>query len=787
MWTSKRVFREQSTCHNVTIHQRAGIKRPGNEVKMRALMLASVASMLDQFNRNNIQLLKKLGYQVDIACNFEEGNTSSQEQVRAFRSQMEKEGVKPIQIPIPRKISAVGNILKSYRMVKRLMEENQYDIVHCHSPIGGVIARLACRKQRKKGLRVIYTAHGFHFFSGAPRKNWIIFYTIEKMLARYTDILITICKEDYERAKRKKLGRKIVYSPGIGIDTASIRNLIPVEDKRAEIGISPEDKIVLSIGELNANKNHEVILRAIGSLRRTDIHYVICGRGNLEQHLEKAARETGMENRLHLLGFRTDAKEWLKAADIFAFPSYREGLPVSLMEGMAAGLPVVCSKVRGNVDLIEHKKGGYMTTPENTAYFAKAIEHLLLKPELRTQMGAYNQNSIQAFDKKKVEKVMYQVYGENVKPIRVLHMLHSMNCGGAETMIMNYYRNIDREQVQFDFLLTCQGKSDYEEEILSLGGRIYHITPLTLRTMGAYQRDIRNFLQEHTEYRIVHSHNSSKSVFPLRIAKKMGIPVRISHSHNLFVGNAYSPKEILRKFLKRPLRKVSNFNFACSKDAAIWLYGEKFWKEKKVQILKNAIDVARFSYRKEIRQEYRKKFDLEDKFVVGHVGRFDQIKNHMFLLEIFSEILKKQENATLVLVGEGELCPKIKEEAGKKGILDKIIFTGLREDVPGLLQMMDVFVFPSLFEGLGIVLIEAQTSGLPCFASKDVIPKEAAVTDLLEFVSLDEPAPNWADKILQAQTGQNRQSPISKVQKAGYDISVEAKKLEKFYLQHSVL
>lgn len=377
---------------------------------MRALMLASVASMLDQFNRENIALLERLGYQVDIACNFEEGNTSSKEQVAAFRRQMEEEGIETVQIPIPRNISAVGKILKSYQMVKKLVEDNQYDIVHCHSPIGGVITRLACRKQRKKGIKVIYTAHGFHFFTGAPRKNWIIFYTIEKILSRYTDVLITICHEDYERAKRKKLGQEIIYSPGIGIDVDSIQNLDSKEDKRLELGLSQNDKIILSIGELNTNKNHEVILRAMGSLKRTDIHYVICGKGELDQHLQKVAKEVGMEGRLHLLGFRTDAKEWLKTADIFVFPSYREGLPVSLMEAMAAGLPVVCSKIRGNVDLIEHKKGGYMGTPDNVAYFAKAIEQLLLKPELRKRMGTFNQNVIKEFDKSQVEKVMYQVY-----------------------------------------------------------------------------------------------------------------------------------------------------------------------------------------------------------------------------------------------------------------------------------------------------------------------------------------------------------------------------------------
>lgn len=368
------------------------------------------------------------------------------------------------------------------------------------------------------------------------------------------------------------------------------------------------------------------------------------------------------------------------------------------------------------------------------------------------------------------------------QPIRVLHMLHSMNRGGAETMIMNYYRHIDRTKVQFDFLLTFQGKSDYEEEILSMGGKIYHITPLTLRTMGAYQQDIRNFFLEHREYRIVHSHNSSKSVFPLRIAKKMGVPVRISHSHNLFVGNPLSPKEMIRKVLKGPLKKVSNHNFACSRDAAIWLYGEDYWDEKKVEVLPNAINVEKFAYCEELRGKYRKEFHLEDKFVIGHVGRFNPIKNHKFLLEVFYEISKQREDAILLMVGEGETRPDIEEKAKKLGIIDKVIFAGLREDVPEMLQMMDCFVFPSLYEGLGIVLIEAQTAGLPCFASKTVIPEEARVTELLEFVPLQNSANEWADKILKKGVLEYRESKAEEVQKAGYDIVVEAKKLESFYL-----
>lgn len=373
--------------------------------------------------------------------------------------------------------------------------------------------------------------------------------------------------------------------------------------------------------------------------------------------------------------------------------------------------------------------------------------------------------------------------GGCVMAIRVLHMLHSMNRGGAETMLMNYYRNLDRTKVQFDFLLTYQGTSDYEEEILSLGGRVFHLTPLTLKTMKTYCKDIEVFLKTHPEYQIVHSHTSSKSAIPLQIAKKCGVPVRISHSHNMFLSKGFSAKEILRKLLRKPLRKVSTHNFACSKEAAIWLYGEDFWKNGRVRIMKNAIDLERFSFQIEKRQALRKEYDLENAFVVGHVGRFDTQKNHSFLLKIFSEIKKQKENAVLLLVGDGTLRAQTEEQAKQMGISDSIRFMGVRNDVPDLMHIMDVFLFPSLFEGLGIALIEAQTCGLPCFTSKDVVAKESRISNLLSFLSLEDSPKHWADCVLQTDFSKERVSHVTEAAKHGYDIKKSSQEMQNFYLK----
>lgn len=377
---------------------------------MKALMLASVASMIDQFNMENIALLQAMGYQVDVACNFLQGSTSSKERVETFQKELSEKRIRSIYVPIPRKISAVKEIFESYLQVKKLVEQEEYQLVHCHSPIGGAIARLACRKQRKKGLRVIYTAHGFHFYTGAPKKNWMIFYPIEKCLSKYTDVLITICKEDYERAKKCMNAKEIKYIPGIGVDVERIGAMPKHEEKRQEIGIENGDKLLLSIGELNKNKNHEVILKAMARLKRKDVHLAICGKGELEQDLKQLAKELGIDKQVHLLGFRTDAKQWLTVADIFVFPSFREGLPVSLMEAMAAGLPVVATKIRGTTDLIVPEKGGYLHGATEVEQMARSIGELLDDDRTRERMGNYNKMVIRGFSIIKVQEIMKTIY-----------------------------------------------------------------------------------------------------------------------------------------------------------------------------------------------------------------------------------------------------------------------------------------------------------------------------------------------------------------------------------------
>ena len=257
-------------------------------------------------------------------------------------------------------------------------------------------------------MKIIYPAHGFHFYKGAPKKNWLIFYPIEKVCSNFTDVLITINKEDYAFAKKHMNAKQVEYIPGVGIDTEKFA--IPnfnVAEKRMELGLEDKAIMILSVGELNQNKNHEVVIKAISKLENYNIHYFIAGKGDKEQYLQKLAKDLGVN--LYLLGYRTDIIELLNAADIFVFPSFREGLSVALMEAMAAGLPCVVSRIRGNIDLIEDNRGGYLCAPNDIEAFSEAIKELSQK-EKRNTFGEYNCQSVKHYDIHKVLEMMMLIY-----------------------------------------------------------------------------------------------------------------------------------------------------------------------------------------------------------------------------------------------------------------------------------------------------------------------------------------------------------------------------------------
>lgn len=358
------------------------------------------------------------------------------------------------------------------------------------------------------------------------------------------------------------------------------------------------------------------------------------------------------------------------------------------------------------------------------------------------------------------------------EPIRILNMFVVLDRGGAETFVMNVYRNIDRTKVQFDFMVHGDKVGVYEEEICELGGRIYRMPRMGLKTLLEYNKCLKNFFQEHPEYQIVHSHMSELGCIAFRQAKIIGVPYRICHAHSAPLG--VTLKTPVRYLFKKVMQRYMTEGMSCSQVAGEWQYGRR----AQFTIIKNGIEVEKYRYNQSIRDNMRKQFGLDNKFVIGHVGRFERPKNHKFLVQIFSEIAKEREDARLVLVGSGTMQKEIKEEVKRLGLDEKVVFLGVREDIPRVMQMFDAFVFPSLFEGLGIVLIEAQASGAPCFAS-DVITRETNVTGLVEYISLQEAPMYWAKKI--ADTNFVREDKIQDVEKQGYDIKQSARALQEYY------
>lgn len=362
--------------------------------------------------------------------------------------------------------------------------------------------------------------------------------------------------------------------------------------------------------------------------------------------------------------------------------------------------------------------------------------------------------------------------------IRVLQVFGQMNRGGAETMLMNLYRSIDRSKVQFDFVVHTNEKCDYDDEIRKLGGKIYNVPRYIGINHFQYKKAWFQLLKNHTEYKIIHGHVRSTASIYLKIAKRYNF-VTIAHSHNTSSGKGFSA--IVKNLLQNSIKDTSDYLFACSNLAGEWLFGEKVSDNENYFILNNAVNTPKFSFNLKTRTEIRKGFQLEDKFVIGHIGRFHVQKNHEFLIDIFKSIHEINDNTVLLLVGEGELRSSIENKVVALGISDSVIFTGVRSDIPELLQSMDVFLFPSLFEGLPVTLIEAQAAGLKIIAS-DTITDEVKLTDLVDFVSLSQPTSYWAEKVLQYADGYDRRDTYYEICEAGYDVKDNAKLLESLYL-----
>ena len=360
------------------------------------------------------------------------------------------------------------------------------------------------------------------------------------------------------------------------------------------------------------------------------------------------------------------------------------------------------------------------------------------------------------------------------QPIRILHVVTYMGRGGLETMIMNYYRHIDRNNMQFDFLVHRDFHADYDDEIEALGGQIYRV-PQLIPWSKHYLHALEQFFRTHPEYKIVHVHQDCLSSVILKVAQKCGVPVRIAHSHS--GSQDKNLKYLIKLFYKQFIPTYATHLFACGKEAGRWMFGGASF-----HVLNNAIDTKQYSHNANCRAKVREAFGIPlDAFVIGHVGRFNTVKNHAFLLDVFAKAKQQNEKFMLLLVGDGNLRAEMEQKTASLGISNSVIFTGIRSDVPELMQAMDCFVFPSLYEGLPVTLIEAQAAGLTCFVS-DGVPAECDKTGLIRQLPLSVGAACWAEEILKMPI-RSRRDTREQIIQAGYDIEANAQWLQSFYLE----
>ncbi|MCR5397378.1 MAG: glycosyltransferase [Lachnospiraceae bacterium] len=374
----------------------------------KVLMLASTASMIQQFNMDNIEILQELGYEVEVACNFYVGNTCTPEKVEELKRDLDDAGVAYHQVDFARNPIHVGRLFQAYLQVKCLCQSQGYEFIHCHTPIGSVVSRMAGHSCH---IPVMYTAHGFHFYKGAPIQNWLLYYPVEKFFARWTKTLVTITDEDYKRAKKKLRANEIKHIHGIGVDLDYYNVTDEKREKirkyyRRQLRVKDDEYMLFSVGELNNNKNHETILEVLHEIHDEKLKYFICGIGPKKEYYERIVSDFGMADQITFLGFRDDLRELYITADLFVFPSKREGLSVALMEAVASKTPTIASNIRGNNELIV----------DNNCRFEATDKEQIKKMILDWRAGklipnpSENYRNLNQYSKKNVHEEMKRIY-----------------------------------------------------------------------------------------------------------------------------------------------------------------------------------------------------------------------------------------------------------------------------------------------------------------------------------------------------------------------------------------
>lgn len=641
--------------------------------KRKALFVATVDSHIELFLLPYLEMLKNAGYEIHVA-------TSTSKPINFCD--------KKIQLPITRSPLNPLN-LKAIKKLKKIVNEEDYDIIHCHTPVGGVVARLAAKNSRKTGTRVIYTAHGFHFYKGAPLHYWMIFYPIEKYLAKYTDTLITINQEDYKRAKNKfsKRCNNIEYIPGVGINENKIKKPLTQKQRqslRKSLGIKEDDIILTCIGRLDANKNQGLLIKSMRNLTKKNKNYklLLIGKDELSGKYQKQA--SSMKENIIFTGFKKNVADFLQISDILVSVSKREGLPVNVMEAMYLGLPCIATNCRGNRDLIKDGYGGKIIPINKKEPLISAIETLCENPKLRKKYGEYNKKESQKYIFKNIKDDYAHIY---FKKKIILHLLASNKFSGAENVACTI---IDSLKNDFNFVY-CSPSGPIAK---ILKEKNINYAPMVKCSTKELNKIINEYNPE-----IIHAHDYKASLIAA-LCKKPNI-IKIAHIHKDDPGvKKNSPKSLLFRWGQKYFYKT------------IWvsetaLKNYRFYKKypEKNTVMRNVVNPENI---KKLANATK-----SESCDVLYLGRLEPEKNPLRFIEVIKEAQQTKNDIKALIIGNGSLEKDVQEKIKQHELEKNIKMLGFVNNPFPYLNKTKVLVLTSHYEGIPISVLEALALNKP--------------------------------------------------------------------------
>lgn len=642
---------------------------------------------------------------------------------------------------------------------KKICANKKYDIVHYNMSSSVYLVPLIAAKLA--GIKVIIS-HAHNNKSDKGFLKGFFHFLMKRFIPLFSNAFFA-CSES---AGKWFYSKKIINSNNFYIIKNGIETKKFIFDKnirkriRRELGIEDDTIVIGHVGNFKPVKNHKFVIDIYNEINKMadNTKLVLVGQGILLEEIKQKVKKLNLENKVIFTGEKNNVHDYMQAFDVLLFPSIYEALGIVLIEAQASGLPCI-STINISKEAEVSGKFYRYSLNDSPKVWAEATLSAANNNEREMSKECFSYDIVEC------SKELERIYTD-LNRIKICHFVYGIVNGGVERVLLNYFYNMNLEN--YDLHIVTQGKCDKKclQEFENLGFTIHNVTKKSESLLKNYI-EITQILKKY-KFDIVHSHMSNTNFFPLLYSKLAHIKVRINHSHN-----AHSKMNLKIKLLCFLAKILDTNRMACSEDAAVWLFNTK----KNVKILNNAIDLTKFQYNQEIRKKIRNEMNLENKIVIGHIGRFAEQKNHKFLIDVFEKLYQENKNYELLLIGIGELEDSIKSYVKTLKSKNSIKFLETRDDVSDLYQAMDIFVLPSLYEGLGIVLVEAQTSGLKCLGSI-FIPQEVKITENIKFLELD--LPKWI-KAIQDTNYNNRRSKIDEATEKGFNIKVEAEKLDKYY------